>query len=164
MGDRLFHLMTDSESDRIRWTTALESSMKTVKEMNNNLKIVITKNIDPIIKLYDSQQSLIVKKEKLREKILLDFEVIKNKSLGTLKYNDSLENLLKFLTPLAKDMLDTFNSCIVKDPQRKDLIKEYIDFLHERICELITIFWDNHHETVDSVSLLKLSFWLHKYS
>ena len=47
--------MTDSESDRIRWTTALESSMKTVKEMNNNLKIVITKNIDPIIKLYDSQ-------------------------------------------------------------------------------------------------------------
>jgi hypothetical protein len=61
-------------------------------------------------------------------------------------------------------MLDTMNGCVVKDPQRKDLIKEYIDHVHEKICEMITEFWDKSHETVDSVSLLKLSDWMNKYS
>jgi hypothetical protein len=39
MGDRLFHLMTDNESDRIKWSTALSSSMFTSKEIKNPLKV-----------------------------------------------------------------------------------------------------------------------------
>ena len=56
------------------------------------------------------------------------------------------------------------NGCVVKDPQRVDLIKEYIDYLHEKICEIITTFWNINYEVMDSVNLLKLSSWMHAYS
>jgi len=45
--------MADSESDRIRWTTALNNSKTTVKEINNPMKIKILRNVDPILKLND---------------------------------------------------------------------------------------------------------------
>lgn len=53
MGDRLYHLMTDTESERIKWTTALTTSQRTTKEVNNPLKIKLRKNIDVIVKIYD---------------------------------------------------------------------------------------------------------------
>ena len=66
--------------------------------------------------------------------------------MGDEYYGSNFDNLVKFLTPVMKDMLETMNGCIVKEPQRKDIIKEYIDFLHDRICEIITEFWDKNHE------------------
>ena len=79
--------------------------------------------------------------------------------MGNNSYEDSLDNLLKFIPLVTKGMLDIFNGCIVKDPYRKDIIKEYIDYLHERICDIITLFWDRNHANIDSLSLLKLSSW-----
>ncbi len=35
MGDRLYHLMADMETERENWVEALSSSLKTAKEMNN---------------------------------------------------------------------------------------------------------------------------------
>lgn len=49
MGDRLYHLTTETEGDRKRWQTALSVSIRTTKEINNPLKLVIKKNIDPLI-------------------------------------------------------------------------------------------------------------------
>lgn len=84
--------------------------------------------------------------------------------MGDEYFDSTFDNLMKFLTPLSRDMLETMNGCVVKEPQRKDLIKEYIDFLHEKICEIITKFWNEKHEGIESVNLLKLASWMHTYS
>lgn len=55
MGDRLYHLMADSELERTKWQSALSASIRITKEINNPLKIKIKKNIDPLIKLYDEE-------------------------------------------------------------------------------------------------------------
>lgn len=102
------------------------------------------------------------KKVKLWKKIDMDFNRIKDELNG--KIDSNFDDLLNFLTPLSKDMLQTMNGCVVKDPQRVDLITEYIDYLHEKICEIIATFWDSNHDAMDSVNLLKLSSWMHRYS
>jgi len=40
-------------------------------------------------------------------------------------------------------------ACLFKDPVRSDIIKEYTDYLHEKICEAIKTFWDLHHEKIN---------------
>ena len=82
--------------------------------------------------------------------------------LGDEYYDDSFENLMKFLPPLTEDMVNTLNACIVKDPQRTDIIREYIDFLHERICDIIREFWDKIK--IDTISLLKFAQWINTYN
>lgn len=76
IGDLLIHLMTDLESERVKWTEAFKQSIITCKEMNNILGLKITKNVDPILQLYDSEQSLINKREKLKAKINMTCEQI----------------------------------------------------------------------------------------
>ena len=49
---------------------------------------------------------------------------------------------MKFLTAIYSDILKTMSACLVKDPARKDIIWEYTEFYHERICQMITAFWD----------------------
>ena len=55
MGDRLYHLMAETELERTKWQAALSASIRTTKEINNPLKIKIKKNIDPLIITYDSE-------------------------------------------------------------------------------------------------------------
>ncbi len=103
MGDRLFHLMTDSETDRtklieisfyfFRWTTALSQSIQTSKETHNPMGIKLTKNIDLIVSIYDRETSLIARREKLREKIDIDFYKVKDELFG----DDPLQNEILFI-------------------------------------------------------------------
>jgi hypothetical protein len=51
-------------------------------------------------------------------------------------------------------MKNVFDACIVKDPARKDIIWEYTEYLHERVCELIKSFWNDQYSKIDSISLL----------
>ena len=69
-------------------------------------------------------------------------------------YNEDHGLLIKYLDSLSDDLLQSLNCCLVKDPKRIDLIKEYIDYLHEKICDIITLYWDGQHITLTSISLL----------
>jgi hypothetical protein len=60
-------------------------------------------------------------------------------------------------------MLQVLNCCLVKDPKRVDVIREYIDYLHEKICDILTNFWDKHYERIQSLGLLQLAKWIHTY-
>ena len=40
-------------------------------------------------------------------------------------------------------------ACLYKDPVRNDIIKEYSDYLHEKICEDIKTFWDKNYEKIN---------------
>lgn len=40
------------------------------------------------------------------------------------------------------------NACLVKEPKRTDIIKEYIDYYHERICVYLTQFWDEYYNII----------------
>jgi len=40
------------------------------------------------------------------------------------------------------------NACLAKDPKRTDIIKEYIDYFHEKICQELTLFWDSYYDTM----------------
>ncbi|CAD8107610.1 unnamed protein product [Paramecium sonneborni] len=157
MGDRLYHLMADSEQERMKWISALNLSIKTTKEIQNLLKIKIKKNIDPIIKLYDEEHQLMIRREKIRQKLEQDISQI-------LVQNDqNLTILVKQLSELRQDMLESMQACIVKDPQRKDIIKEYTDIYHEKICDRITVFWDEHYKQMQLPELLILASWLNDY-
>lgn len=39
-------------------------------------------------------------------------------------------------------------ACLAKEPKRTDIIKEYIDYYHERICLELTLFWDASQDTM----------------
>lgn len=39
-------------------------------------------------------------------------------------------------------------ACLAKDPKRTDIIKEYINQLHEIICNRLTKFWDYYYESM----------------
>jgi hypothetical protein len=78
--------------------------------------------------------------------------------------DSNFDDLLKFLGIVSKDMLETMTSCIAKEPSRKDIIREYIDYQHERICDIIREFWDKNHTAIESVNLLKLASWMNIYS
>ena len=56
--------------------------------------------------------------------------------------NSDFNNLFTMLTLMQRDMLESLQACVVKDPQRKDIIKEYIEIVHEKICDIITDYWD----------------------
>lgn len=62
--------------------------------------------------------------------------------------------LLKYLDFVSQDLLVTMNCCLVKDPKRVDIVREYIDYLHEKICDMITSFWDKNYSKLASVNLL----------
>ncbi|CAK57824.1 unnamed protein product (macronuclear) [Paramecium tetraurelia] len=157
MGDRLYHLMADSELERTKWQTALSASIRITKEINNPLKIKIKKNIDPLIQLYDEETQLIARREKIRQKLEQDIAAI-------LKEEDvDLNKLISQLTDLRQDMLESMQASIVKDPQRKDIVKEYTDIYHEKICERITKFWDQNYMKLQSPELLLIGQWLHDY-
>lgn len=108
----------------------------------------MTKNIDIIVSIYDEEQSLIAKREKLKAKIDHDIEKIKFDVLKDSDYLQNLENLMNFLNPLYNDMIGIMRACIVKDPPRRDIIWEYTEYLHEKICDMITRFWDKNHESL----------------
>ena len=38
------------------------------------------------------------------------------------------------------------NACLAKEPKRTDIIKEYIDYYHEKVCDELTKFWDIYHD------------------
>lgn len=80
MGDRLYHLMTDTEQERKKWQTALSHSILTTKEINNLLKLKIKKNIDLVLKMYDVESSLPVRREKLKAKIETDIAKIQKRA------------------------------------------------------------------------------------
>lgn len=40
------------------------------------------------------------------------------------------------------------NACLAKEPKRTDIIKEYIDYYHEKICFELTSFWDQYYDTM----------------
>jgi hypothetical protein len=61
-------------------------------------------------------------------------------------------------------MKNVFDACIVKDPPRKDIIWEYTEYLHERICEILKKFWDENFRSIESVNLLQLTGWFDNYS
>ncbi|CAD8108104.1 unnamed protein product [Paramecium sonneborni] len=157
MGDRLYHLMADSEQERKKWQLALSLSMKTTKEIHNALKIKIKKNIDPIIQIYDEEHQLMIRREKIKQKLEQDISKI------LIQNDQDLTILVKQLSELRQDMLESMQACIVKDPQRKDIIKEYTDIYHEKICDRITLFWDEHYKQMQLPELLLLAQWLHDY-
>ncbi|CAD8118152.1 unnamed protein product [Paramecium sonneborni] len=157
MGDRLYHLMADSELERQKWQSALSASIRITKEINNPLKIKIKKNIDPLIKLYDEETQLVARREKIRQKLEQDIAAI---------FRDediNLNTLIQQLTDLRQDMLESMQASIVKDPQRKDIIKEYTDIYHEKICDRITNFWDKQYMKLQSPELLLIGQWLYDY-
>ncbi|KAL4426634.1 hypothetical protein ABPG74_018712 [Tetrahymena malaccensis] len=166
MGDRLYHLMAETAVERISWVSKLKTSIKTIKELNKgNLKI--KKNIDGILKEYDKHTSFIERRKSLREKIDADILKFKSAALGKeLTEDEKIQDVdvfLNFLQMLATEMLDVMNACLAKQPKREDLIKEYTDYLHEYICNLLREFWEEKFSTFDGVSLLKLSTWISKY-
>lgn len=110
--------------------------------MNNPLKIQVTKNIDPICAMYDSTKNLDGRRDRIHAKINEDMDRLKKTVLGTRDYLDDYVSLNKFLDPLSNDLLLTLNCCLVKEPKRVDIVREYIDYLHEKICDIVTIFWD----------------------
>ncbi|KAL4465713.1 hypothetical protein ABPG72_012395 [Tetrahymena utriculariae] len=166
MGDRLYHLMAETAVERIAWVSKLKTSIKTIKELNKgNLKI--KKNIDGILKEYDKHTSFIERRKSLREKIDADILKFKSAALGKeLTEDEKIQDIdifLNFLQMLATEMLDVMNACLAKQPKREDLIKEYTDYLHEYICNLLREFWEQKFSTFDGVQLLKLSTWISKY-
>ncbi|CAD8111062.1 unnamed protein product [Paramecium primaurelia] len=157
MGDRLYHLMADTELERTKWQSALSASIRITKEINNPLKIKIKKNIDPLIQLYDEETHLIARREKIRIKLEQDMAAILTEE------DVDLNTLIKQLTDLRQDMLESMQASIVKDPQRKDIVKEYTDIYHEKICNRITKFWDQSYMKLQSPELLLIAQWLHDY-
>lgn len=77
IGDRLYHLMADTEIDRQKWVQAAKASHVTSREINNCLKIKVTKNIDPICAMYDSTKNLDGRRDKVRAKIDEDLQRFK---------------------------------------------------------------------------------------
>jgi hypothetical protein len=101
------------------------------------------------LQLYDSEPSLLDKREKLKQKISKDMERIKFQALKDSDHMQNLDNLMNYLTPLYQDMLEIMKACIVKDPPRRDIIWEYTEYLHEIICEIITRFWDKNYDGME---------------
>jgi hypothetical protein len=40
VGDRIYHMMANSESERMKWNAALKTSIITTKEINNPMKVL----------------------------------------------------------------------------------------------------------------------------
>jgi hypothetical protein len=71
--------MAPSETERKNWVNALTQSMKTAREMQHGR---IRKNIDGIIHIYDSAQTLPERRERLRAKMREDIARIQKLALG----------------------------------------------------------------------------------
>lgn len=76
MGDRLYHLIADSELECRKWQSALSKFIRTTKAINNPLKIKIKKNIDPLIKFYEEETQLLARREKIQQNLESDMAAI----------------------------------------------------------------------------------------
>ncbi|CAD8127401.1 unnamed protein product [Paramecium sonneborni] len=164
MGDKIYSLMTNSEKDRMKWQKGLNESMKTCREINNNLKIKIQKNINPIIRIYDMEQSLPIRRQKIKEKLELDIQRIElEQNINEQTRFQNQWDLLCCLMLIGQDMIKSIECCIVKDPQRQDIIQEYIDVYHEKICYNISEFWTINNKYLSLNEIQGFATWLFEY-
>lgn len=47
------------------------------------------------------------------------------------------------------------NACLAKEPKRMDIIKEYIEYYHEKICSELTLFWDLYYDTMGVLFIIQ---------
>lgn len=161
--DRIYQLMSDLETDRRRWVQALKNSTKTAKQLKKK-GISVVKNIDVIVKLYDTCPDK-EKKAKLQQKIIQDFDKL-HESLIPGKLNpQNMKEFINLQDGISNELLNIINACLVEEVKRQDIIKEYIDYVHEFIiCKNIKLFWDSQHIVLDSQSILNFASWLNDYS
>ncbi|CAD8202780.1 unnamed protein product [Paramecium pentaurelia] len=164
MGDQIYSLMANSENDRMRWQHALNESMNTCKEINNKLNLNILKNINPIIRIYDMESSLPIRRQKIKEKLQSDIERIElEQSINNQNRYLNLQDLLCYLKLISQDMIKSIEGCLVKDPQRQDIIQEYIEIHHEKVCQNISEFWNINNKYLSLNEIKELVTWLFDY-
>lgn len=133
----------------------LKNSINTGKEMENKGKIKIKKNIDNICEIYDhSKNSQEERKEKLKQKMNSDFLNI-IKSIKSADRIEKFEDLIRMFDALKSELLEVLEACIAKSPTRQDVINEYLEFFHEKICKELKIYWDENNEKIENINLLK---------
>ncbi|KAL4438805.1 hypothetical protein ABPG74_013478 [Tetrahymena malaccensis] len=160
---RDYYLCTNLETDRQKWISALNVGVATAKEIKKGGG-QIKKNIDTIAKIYDQSDTLQKKKADLRKKIDTDCMHFVLNYYGDEQKNDNIFTLISYLTDVVEDMKNTLEACLHKEPPRQDIIKEYSEYLHEKILQDIKQFWDQHHEKINNEGILSLAKFFHDYN
>ncbi|CAK91004.1 unnamed protein product (macronuclear) [Paramecium tetraurelia] len=164
MGDKIYSLMANTENDRMKWQQALNQSMNTCKEINNKLNLNILKNINPVIRIYDMESSLPIRRQKIKEKLQNDIQRIElEQSINDQNRYLNLQDLLCCLMIISQDMIKSIEACLVKDPQRQDIIQEYIEIHHEKICLNISEYWNINNKYLSLNEIKELASWLSDY-
>ncbi|CAD8194073.1 unnamed protein product [Paramecium octaurelia] len=164
MGDKIYSLMANSENDRMKWQQALNQSMNTCKEINNKLNLKILKNINPIVRIYDMESSLPIRRQKIKEKLQNDIQRIElEQSINDQNRYLNLQDLLCCLMLISQDMIKSIEACLVKDPQRQDIIQEYIEIHHEKICQNVSEYWNINNKYLSLNEIKELASWLSDY-
>ncbi|KAL4471109.1 hypothetical protein ABPG72_006490 [Tetrahymena utriculariae] len=160
---RDYYLCTNLETDRQKWISALNVGIATAKEIKKGGG-QIKKNVDTIAKIYDQSDTLQKKKADLRKKIDTDCMHFVLNYYGEEQKNDNIFTLISYLTDVVEDMKNTLEACLHKEPPRQDIIKEYSEYLHEKILQEIKQFWDQHHEKINNEGILSLAKFFHDYN
>jgi hypothetical protein len=56
------------------------------------------------------------------------------------------------------------NACKVKSPPRIDIMRLYLEFMHDKIYKLLRTFWNENHESLSNQNILKLAKWVSSYT
>ena len=68
------------------------------------------------------------------------------------------------LERLLGELEDFVGACRVKSPPRLDVIKLYLEFMHDKVYKLLRGFWNDNHANLANLHLLRLAHWVNRYS
>ena len=171
MGDRIFVIASETELERDKWIDAIRNSVKNIKEMKSKglggAGVTVKKNIDKAIDIYDQSG---LKDEDRVTKICkymdeTNVTIVTNIITANQKVEDikDLKIFLKVLDGLNQELIDVIIACNAKDPRRVDIIKEYLNYFYEKICQNLKNYWDRFNTQIDNFSILALVIWVKQF-
>lgn len=155
-------LLLTIEDDVSEFVERIKSSVPVGKEYHNDLGVRLRRNIDATLRLYDQAKTSFDKIEKLNTKFEIDYTDIVGDFDGSCR--KQYASFSKMLDRLMSELEDFIGACRVKSPPRLEVVKLYLEFMHDKIYRLLRTFWNDNHENLANLHLLKLARWVNRYS
>ena len=147
--DRRFELYCDSKAERDIWFEVLKNARRTAKEYQASF----TKHPRNVELLYSffllGEKDFVKKIEKEKTGIIGNFEEVEDFDIFEFNQNN-----------LEYSIESTIDGCNSINPQRKDLLKAYAEYMNKEYLNIVKNFWDRKYKDIEHANIIKLSMML----
>ena len=149
VGERVYDFYCDNKFDRDEWFEVLRNSRRTAKEYFLS-KTKRPRNIEKLNLYFVKGEKEFIKKMESEKKSIIGNE------------NDILEyEVFEFNQNHLKELiLSTIDGCLSNTPIKKNLMKDYTEYMTKEFLEITELFWKKFYNKMEHADILRMSMLL----